>query len=258
MGNKPLNKEMSSIFRRLLGPTLCLLLVATGCNGKAAPERVTMVLFEINASTNAEALKQQYLKDFAKVLDAVSDGGTLAGDIIDDNPLAHSSFPINATFARYAPLKENKLDFDRRLKEKRDAVLKSAEVIVRKRRSNRPGTNVMEALQLAERVFAEYEGEQRLLVIFSDMIEQSRRYNFSAERLTEARIGQIIAKERSAGRLPDLQGVEVCVVGAGATQSGGLSAEKLIAIRDFWLQYFEATGAKLPKKRYGSALLKCP
>jgi len=186
----------------------------------------------------------------------VANGGVIAADIIDDNPVAHSTFPINESFDRYEPMKENKLDYERRIKQQRDTVLKEADAIMRKRAA--PATDVIDAMQLAERVFSTYEGNQKLLVVFSDMIEESRRYNFTTEKLTAARIGQIIANEQDAGRLPDLQGVEVCVVGAGATTSGGLPADKLLTIREFWIQYFKAAGANLPKERYGSALLKCP
>jgi hypothetical protein len=90
------------------------------------------------------------------------------------------------------------------------------------------------------------------------MIEQSRRNDFSRELLTPARVQQIIERERSANRLPDLREVEVCVVGAGAARSGGITPERFLVIQEFWLQYFKAAGANLPKARYGSALLKCP
>lgn len=233
-------------------------LVLAGCSRESGTQRVTVVLFDLSGSTGAGAIRDQYIKDFTKVLDAVAAGGIIAADIIDDNPLAHSSYPINESFDRYDPLKENKLDYDRRIRAQRDAVVKAAEAIVRKRPSGRRGTSVLDGLQLAERVFETFEGDRNLLVVFSDMIEQSRRYNFAGENLTAARIGQIIARERSAERLPDLRGVDVCVVGAGASQSGGLSTEKILAIREFWLEYFKAAGASLPKERYGSALLRCP
>lgn len=248
---------MHPAFRRLAVLSLFPLLLSAGC-GNPAPARVTVVLFDLSASTNVDAIRQQYLTDFTKVLAGVTAGGTIAADIIDDNPLAHSSYPINATFERYEPMKENKLDYDRRIREKRDAVIKAAQAIVRKRPSGRRGTSLLDGLQLAERVYLTYQGDQKVLVIFSDMIEQSRRYDFTGEKLTEARIGEIIAREQSAGRLPDLHDVEVCVVGAGAEKSGGLSTEKFLSIREFWSQYFEAAGANLPKERYGSALLKCP
>lgn len=243
---------------RLLAPAVFIVFVAAGCGGKSAPARVTMVLFDLTATTNSGSIRQQYLKDFSKVLNDAAAGGVITADIIDDNPLAHSSFLINESFDAYEPLKENKLDYDRRIRQKREAVIKEAEAVVRKRTSGRPGTNVIDALQAAERVFATFDEHVKLLVIFSDMIEQSKRYNFAVENLTAARIEQIIARERSAGRLPELHDVEVCVVGAGATRTGGLSTEKLLGIREFWLQYFEAAGANLPKQRYGSSLLKCP
>lgn len=244
--------------RRLLVPLVFTVLIAAACGGKSASTRVTVVLFDLSGSTNAEPIRQQYTRDFAKVLDAVTAGGIIAADIIDDNPLAHSAYPINESFDRYDPLKENKLDYERRIRQKRDAVIKEVEAIVRRPQSGRRGSNVLDGLQLAERVFLTFQGEQKLLVIFSDMIEQSRSYDFSADNLTAGRISQIIARERSAQRLPDLRGVEVCVVGAGAARSGGLSSEKLLALREFWFQYFKAAGASLPKERYGSALLKCP
>ena len=65
--------------------------------------------------------------------------------------MAHSTFPINESFDRYNPLKENKLDYERRIREKRDAVIKGAEGIVRRPLSGRWGTNVRDAMQLAER-----------------------------------------------------------------------------------------------------------
>jgi len=242
--------------RRLLALSV-LLLLSAGC-GKSTPARVTVVLFDLSASTNVEAIRRQYLTDFNKVLDTVTAGGTIAADIIDDNPLAHSSYPIHVTFDRYEPMKENKLDYDRRMRARRDAVAEQAEALIQRRPSGRRGTAVLDSLQLAERVFLTYKDDQKLLVIFSDMIEQSRRYDFTGENLTPARIGQIIARERSAGRIPALNGVEVCVAGAGAEKSGGISAERFLAIQQFWSQYFEAAGANLPRERYGAALLKCP
>src|SRR2546428_3097547 len=228
---------MNQVGRRVLILSALLLLVADGCGGNSAKGRVTTVLSALSGSTSAQAIRQQYMRDFTKILNTVASGGVIAADIIDDNPLAHSTFPINESFDRYEPLKENKLDYERRGHQKRDAVIKQADTIVRKP-AGRPGGSVVDFMQLAERGFATFEGDHKMLVIFSDMIEQSRRYDFTGENLTAARIGQIIAKEQSAGRLPELQDVEVCVVGAGAATSGGLLAEKLLPLREVLLHAF--------------------
>src|SRR6058998_1437633 len=165
---------------RVLTLSLLLVLVAAGCGENSVHSRVTTVLFDLSGSTSPQAIRQQYLKDFSKILNQVANGGVIAADIIDDNPLAHSTFPINESFDRYEPLKENKLDYERRVHQKRDTVLKQAEAIVRKP-AGRPGSSVIDSMQLAERVFSTFEGDHKLLVIFSDMIEQSRRYDFTGE-----------------------------------------------------------------------------
>ncbi len=249
---------MTLPLRRWLGLSMGVVLIAGGCGGKPSTSHVTVVLFHVTGSTYKGNVRLQYLKDFAKVLAGVAEGSILVADVIDDNPLAHSSYPINVSFDRFKPMNENKLDYERRIRQQRDEVMKQAEAIVRKPPSGRLGHNILDAMQLAERAFAAFQADHELLVLFSDMIEQSKRYDFTGENLTAGRINQIIAAERSADRLPDLRGVEVCVVGAGASPSGGLPPERLLAIRQFWLEYFQATGANLPKERYGSALLKCP
>ncbi len=211
---------MRPVHRRLVVLTLALALFASGCGGKSAQTHVTVVLFHVTGSTYKGNVRGQYLTDFAKILNGPAAGGILVGDVIDDNPLAHSSYPINVSFDRFNPMAENKLDYQRRSRQQRDEVMKAAEALVRKPPSGRLGHNIIDSMQLAESAFATFHGDRELLVIFSDMIEH--------------------------------------VVGAGASPTGGLATERLLAIRQFWLSYFQATGAHLPKERYSSALLKCP
>src|SRR2546428_3230932 len=123
---------MDQVGRRVLILSALLVLVAAGCGGKSAQGGVTTILFDLSGSTSAQAIRQQYMRDFTKILDPVASGGVIAADIIDDNPLAHSTFPINESFDRYEPLKENKLDYERRVHQKRDAVIKQGGTNVRK------------------------------------------------------------------------------------------------------------------------------
>src|SRR2546426_9509746 len=115
---------MDQVGRRVLILSALLVLIAAGCGGKSAQGRVTTVLFDLSGSTSAQAIRQQYMRDFTKILDTVASGGVIAADIIDDNPLAHSTFPINESFDRYEPLKENKLDYERRGQHKRGGRVK--------------------------------------------------------------------------------------------------------------------------------------
>src|SRR2546427_5814618 len=146
---------MDQVGRRVLILSGLLLLVAAGCGGKSAQGRVTTVLFDLSGSTSAQAIRQQYMRDFTKILDTVASGGVIAADIIDDNPLAHSTYPINESFDRYEPLKENKLDYERRGHHKPGAGIKQAHTILREP-GGRPGSSVIESMQLAERAFSTF------------------------------------------------------------------------------------------------------
>ncbi|MCX8042737.1 MAG: hypothetical protein N3B18_01260, partial [Desulfobacterota bacterium] len=56
--------------------------------------------------------------------------------------------------------------------------------------------------------------------------------------------------EKANNRFPDLHGVKVYVV-APTIQS----SERFFQIQKFWLQYFAAAGAILPKEHYSNTLL---
>ncbi len=116
-----------------------------------------------------------------------------------------------------------------------------------------PTTDLVGAMQLAEKAFQSRAGvaaKARLLILLSDMVEESARYNFRQENLTPARITTLVEAERKVGHLPVLNGVQVWVSGAGGT-----APEKFVQIQDFWIQYFRAAGADLRKSRYGAGLM---
>ncbi len=144
-------------------------------------------------------------------------------------------------------------DFESQLNEKRDGLSKAIATLLsdRSRKINR--TKILDAIQLADRVFRTYNRPKKVLVVFSDMIEESDHYNFQKQKLSDAESQQIIAAEQKAGRLPALSGVRVYVIGSSV--SGPSSSERFESIERFWQAYFKATGADLSKERYGAALI---
>lgn len=84
-------------------------------------------------------------------------------------------------------------------------------------------------------------------MIMSDMIEDSATYNFQKEKLTDARIDQIIEHEKAKGLLPDLNNVQVYAVKSATQQS----REVYESIERFWLRYFKECGATLERANYG-------
>ncbi len=100
-------------------------------------------------------------------------------------------------------------------------------------------------MKIAEDIFnRDQKRKVRWLVIFSDMVEESKKYNFKTNPPTKSVAEKILEDHKNSGFLPSLKGVKVYVAGAG----GGTNYK---AIKDFWLRYFKETGAICDESTYG-------
>ncbi len=100
-----------------------------------------------------------------------------------------------------------------------------------------------------------FEGEPRrrkLLIVLSDMVEDSEIANFERSVVSQGFIEKELKRQSSAGILPRLQGVSICVGGALASPP-----EKAAALERFWSEYFKASGAVLRSGHYARVLTTC-
>jgi hypothetical protein len=222
------------------------------------PQSGVVALFDISASTDQAALKERYRTEFLHVLHTLAPQGVLIrADAIRATPLAETTFPIRIYVPKMTVINRNEMDLEDAVKM---ANTEAAQGLAKLFSQGPPTqqTRILDAIEVAARVF---QGEEmkgipdRRLVIFSDMIESSERYEFTRMTLSREAIPQLIARERKARRIPKLDGVRVWVAGAGAGGGSGLPGERLRWIEEFWLEYFRAAGADLNPTRYGSALL---
>lgn len=88
------------------------------------------------------------------------------------------------------------------------------------------------------------------LYLFSDMLQANRRLNFESPGETPP--DGWVKSASEAGTLPDLSGLCVVVVGARVDTRRGQ------AIKDFWQEYFTATGARLDDHDYGLRPVELP
>jgi len=227
---------------RLVALAVAAALVLPGCSlvrrDQAEARPLTVVLFDVSRSTQDPAIRARYAEAFQEVVqDTIDRHGTVVGDVIDDNPLAHSSYPIDATFDACNPLTDNQLVCEARTKQQTEQVATAAEQIL----GGAPGpsgTDIRAGVQLAERVFAAYpDASDRSLVLLSDMVEH------------------VPAREDAT---PNLAGVRVYVVGAGVVAHRALPARTILSTQRFWLGFFTAAGADLAEERYGAALIRFP
>ena len=82
------------------------------------------------------------------------------------------------------------------------------------------------------------------IVILSDMIHESDRYDFS-RLYTPAYLGKVLESLQAKGALPDLRASKVIV--SGRT---GKNAKQVEGLHYFWRQYFTLAGAQLVAYEY--------
>src|SRR5713101_7276527 len=140
--------------------------------------------------------------------------------------------------ARYVADFEKLLVWRKESKGLRERISRTVQKMVMDRKERSSKTSILDALQLAQRVFETYPSERRVLVLFSDMVEESSYYDFTKENLTASRIQAIIVAEKAEHRLPRLGGAHVYVIGASAGFYSRMPAEAVRHIQNFWLQYF--------------------
>ncbi len=112
------------------------------------------------------------------------------------------------------------------------------------------GTDILSTLHLVGAELQAYPDRPATLVLFSDMLQANREVNM--EGLVRMPSEGWIERRQDVGRLPDLSGLCVFVAGArGDTLSARI-------VKDFWLEYFAATGAHLEDRNYAYRPVQIP
>lgn len=243
-----------------------MVLSAAGCrhekdsDGADQPAALALVLVDISKSTFGKGgeRRDRYAADFKRVLAGIPGGTLVRGDQIDANPLSGASLPISGFIAGYGGVFGDKTKFQ--VNQENAAAIEQIEQQFARLLTRRPvGNSILGALNIAQDVFQAYpDVSTKYLVIFSDMIENSPRYKFTNANLAPAEVEAFVAKEREREELPDLDGVEIYIIGAGGTRGSDTNPARLVAVKRFWLTYFDAAGASLPSHRYSPTLIRFP
>ncbi len=209
--------------------------------------RVIVVMVDMSGSTNM-ARRTVYRNAFEKIYENFQQGdrivvGTITGrSFIDFKPVVDAEIPKQSVWV-------NRISFEQKLSKTKENIKNQVEGLL-SRKKGTPHTEILNSLNIADTLFHN-EKRQKILVILSDMVQDSKEYNFDRVKVTDAYTANIIKHRQKNNLVPNLKGVKVYVAGASADE-----ARKFRSIEKFWNSYFKVTGADFSTHRYGHSLLE--
>lgn len=243
--------------KRLVAILVSLIVLVTGIScskGDKKPRIERTVLILLDLSESAMLSRKDYRVALEKILKSTRVGDHIAIRKITEfsemepEPLLDNSFLPKEMPSDFFKNRE----INRVKKEMEDFLgrgIQSVSMYIDGRKHPEKKTAIFGSLQIAEKVFKNDGNSKAILVVMSDMIEDSSDYNFEKITLSGKAIDNIINREKQRGRLPDLKGVKVYVYGPRAG-----SRNKYYEIQNFWLRYFKECGAEIGKEDYGSTV----
>lgn len=239
-----------------LATVVSCLLVFLGCRVESSDTRRSlMLMFDVSGSATDE-LRAKYLEWARSLVGSEDDVTTLkAGDVlifgrVGQGSLSQSDMPKITMPTRSESANPLLAEANTR-KAVAGARSRLEQFFAQASQNPAPRSEILDALHVASQVLQALDRPRKILVVFSDMIEESQRLDLSKVDLSRDGIDSIIERERAAGYLPDLSGVEVYLAGAGAGDyARKLGAERLLAIQQFWVRYLDATGASFDRRQY--------
>jgi hypothetical protein len=111
-------------------------------------------------------------------------------------------------------------------------------------------TDIIGGLNAAQPDLSDKAYVKNLIIIFSDMIQESRDVNLTELHLGNIRWESDILKQiDDKKRIPNLKGAVIFVFGAGETPE--ISGDYYRAVRGFWSKFFQKASANFNEADYG-------
>jgi hypothetical protein len=209
--------------------------------------RLIMILVDMSGS--ADQARHTVCKEaFEKIYKNLRHGdrvvvGTIAShSYIDFKPTVDEEIPKKTIW-------DNRLQFERNLTHAKEKIRREVNKLL-SHRGGSPLTEILDSLNIADTIFHDEKERQKILVILSDMIQDSKEYKFDKDKITDEYINKVITYRQKNNLMPNLTGVKVYVAGASATDS-----DKFREVQTFWARYLTESGADFSPYRYGHSLI---
>ncbi|GEM_PF-4902794 len=231
-----------------------------------------VVVCDVTRSTLQE--RDEYVDGLSRVLKGLTFGDHVIVMSAEDSSVQNSELWIEETLPHYAfspsprPETDNQLLLDAWQQKQeelhqqgsqdfaashdlttwRDETLAGVKEQILGRAAN--GSDLAGALYLAGQLLGDSSGkEDRRLVLFTDGLIQTPDVDWRSGKVTAGDVNRLVRRQRSAGSLPNLNGVSVTLIGARADD------ERLLpGLRNAWSKYVAACGGDLDPRFFMSHL----
>jgi hypothetical protein len=210
--------------------------------------KAIIVFVDMSGSTN-KARSTIYKNAFDMVYKTLDQGDRIVVGTIT----SHSFINFKPKVDEEIPKKTiwvNRLKFEKDLTNTKQKIQKGVDQLFKSKYGTQ-NTEILNSLNIADTIFHSEKKRDKILVLLSDMIQDSKEYNFEKVRITNKYISNIIENRTKQKLIPDLSGVKIYVAGASAKTS-----KRFRAIELLWTRYFEASKADFSTHRYGHSLLE--
>jgi hypothetical protein len=209
--------------------------------------RLIIILVDMSGSTEQvrpTVCKEAFMKIYQNLRqgDHVVVGTITSRSYIEFKPTVDEEIPKKTIW-------DNRLQFERKLTNTKEKIQRETNKLLSQERGTLL-TEILDSLNIADIIFNEEKKRQKILVILSDMIEDSKEYNFDKDKITDEYISNVIRDRQKNKLMPNFKGVKVYVAGASAADSN-----KFRAIQTFWTRYFTESRADFSPHRYGHSLI---
>jgi hypothetical protein len=214
-----------------------------------SPQSPRLIIIFVDMSDSANQARHTVCKEaFEKIYrnlrqgDRVVVGTITSRSYIEFKPTVDEQIPKKTIW-------DNRLQFERNLTNTKEKIRRETDKLLSRERGTAL-TEILDSLNIADILLHDEKERQKILVILSDMIEDSKEYNFDKDKITDEYINSVVSHRQKNNLMPNLTGAKVYVAGASADDSN-----KFRAVQTFWARYFTESGADFSPHRYGHSLI---
>jgi hypothetical protein len=222
--------------------------VAFGKSEKS-PENPRLIIIFVDMSDSANEIRRTVCKEaFEKVYQNLRQGDRVVVGTITSRSYTEFKPTVDAEIPKKT-IWDNRLQFEKKLANTKEKIRGETNKLLSRERGTML-TEILDSLNIADIIFHDEKERQKILVLLSDMIEDSKEYNFDKDKITDEYIDKVIRDRQKNKLIPNFNGIKVYVAGASAADSN-----KFRAIQTFWARYLTKSGADFSDHRYGHSLI---